>query len=69
MSNYKYKFKVIRYYFNDNIPSLLIATGLTFEQAQEHCKNPETSSTTCKLPENIKHTQKFGPWFDGYSEK
>jgi len=36
--------------------------GLTLEEAQEHCRNPETSGSTCS------DLSKRGQWFDGYEE-
>jgi len=42
--------------------------GLTLEQAQAHCRDPETSSSTCKEPHNVRRTQERGPWFDGYTD-
>jgi len=43
-------YKVIRFRFNGN--NKVIRTGLTLEQAQAHCENPETSGNG---------------WFDGYN--
>jgi hypothetical protein len=43
-----------------------IATGLTLEQAQAHCSNPETSSRTCTNRTGRARTRRLGPWFDGY---
>jgi len=45
-----------------------IATGLTLEQAQAHCSNPETSSSTCRKAANKRRTAQRGPWFDSYTE-
>ena len=42
------KYKIVRMFFNDDIPTKIIKTGLTLEEAQNHCKDDETSSTTCK---------------------
>jgi len=41
-------------------------TGLTLEEAQEHCKDSETCSKTCS-----DETSKANPgqWFDGYREE
>jgi len=41
-----------------------ISTGLTLEQAQEHCRDSETSSSTCS---NNK-VRGGWDWFDGYQE-
>jgi hypothetical protein len=46
-----------------------IETGLTLEQAQEHCQNPETSSSTCTLALGKRRTRLHGPWFDSYTEE
>ena len=60
-------YKIVRIYFDDK-PSRTIKRNLTLEEAQAHCADPETSSSTCKKPHNIRRTKKHGPWFDGYSE-
>lgn len=62
-------YKVIRFYQHHPARALRLRSGLTLEQAQAHCHNPETSSRTCKLPENVRRTELMGPWFDGYTEE
>lgn len=62
-------YKIVRMYFNDASAKRAIATGLTLDEAQEHCKDPETSSRTCRLAKNIRRTRERGPWFDGYEEQ
>jgi len=62
-------YKIIRGYFNDEYPRETIATGLTLEEAQEHCRDPETSSSTCSSEEGLRRTRERGPWFDGYDEE
>ena len=59
-------YKIIRFFFNGG--KRVIKRGLTLEQAQAHCTDPETSSSTCKLPSNVRRTKQRGPWFDGYDE-
>ena len=61
------KYKVVRYYYNSG-RKVTIYTGLTEEQAQEHCRDPETSSSTCTSWKGRNRTEKCGPWFDGYTE-
>jgi hypothetical protein len=60
-------YKIVRHYqFGD---SRLIKTGLTLEEAQAHCKDPETSSATCKEERNTRISTVKGPWFDGYEKE
>ena len=40
--------------------------GLLFGEAEDHCRNPETSSSTCTSTNNHRHTQQYGAWFDGF---
>lgn len=44
----------------------IIQRGLTLEEAQAHCKNPETSSSTATSAKERAITRRNGPWFDGY---
>jgi len=59
-------YKIIRHYFRGG--KRTINTGLTLEQAQAHCRNPETSSSTCTSSAGRARTRKVGQWFDGYEE-
>ena len=61
-------YKVIRF-FRDSDKRMVIKTGLTLEEAREHCSDPETSSSTASGIVEIALTKNFGPWFDGYSEE
>ena len=61
------KYKIVRMYFNGG--SRTIETGLTLEQAQEHCRDPETSSKTATSYAARKRTERKGPWFDGYEKQ
>jgi len=56
-------YKIVRHYA-DHRARRTIETGLTLEDAQEHCNDPETSSRTC-TDENAEG----GDWFDGYTEE
>lgn len=58
-------YKIIRFYSAED--SKVIKTGLTLDQAREHCSDPETSSQTCTAPELLDHTAIYGAWFDGYN--
>lgn len=62
-------YKIIRNYFDDNVPRKVMAEGLTLEEAKEWCRDPESSSKTCQFGENAEHTDKYGEWFDGFDEE
>ena len=57
-------YKVVRHYLNGGRRT--IKKHLTEAEAQAHCKNPETSSSTAKGAAARKITARMGPWFDGY---
>lgn len=61
------KFKIIRFYFEGS-KKRVIERGLTLEQVQKHCADPETSSSTCKGKLGKARTKRVGTWFDGYAE-
>lgn len=61
-------YSIIRFYRNDDHQSQTIYSGLTLEQAQAHCNDPETSSKTATNAPAAVRTAKHGPWFDGYTE-
>lgn len=60
-------YTVIRF-FRDSGQGRVIATGLTLEQAQAHCNDPETSSVTAIGAEGRRRTRRSGPWFDGWTK-
>lgn len=65
-------YRIVRYYFNalgNGRHRRVIATGLTLEQAQEHCNDPQTSSRTCTNKVGRARTRKIGQWFDAYEEE
>jgi hypothetical protein len=61
-------YKIVRMYFKGH-PKRTIKSGLTLEEAQAHCGDPETSSSTCTSAAGKARTRKMGPWFDGYEEE
>ena len=61
-------YKVVRYYERGGGIRRTIQTGLTLEQAQAHCSDPETSARTCTQAINKRRTRQRGFWFDGYTE-
>ncbi len=62
-------YKIVRKYADSSIPEEEIATGLTLEAAREHCRDPETSSSTCKNLILKRLAYENGPWFDAYEEE
>lgn len=63
------RYKIVRHYFRDTRKSRTIRTGLTLEDAQAWCCDPETSSRTCTKAAGLRRTKNCGPWFDGYEEE
>ena len=62
--------KIVRMYFKDGaIHRRTVKTGLTVEEAQTHCRDPETSSSTCTSYVGRQRTKKVGEWFDAYEEQ
>lgn len=61
-------YKIVRQFYNGS-RKRTVKTGLTLEEAQAHCSDPETSSKTATSSKARAYTQKRGPWFDGYTEE
>lgn len=62
-------YKIIRFYERREVPNRVVRRGLTLEEAQAHCNDPETSSRTCTKYHQKRRTRDFGHWFDGYTEE
>lgn len=58
-------YKIVRHFFQGNKST--VAKGLTLEQAQAHCQDLETSSSTCTGSVGTTRTRLHGPWFDSYT--
>ena len=65
------KYRIVRFRFKAKPFSKprTIKRGLTLEQAQAWCQNPETSSSTCTGRVAMARTARGGAWFDGYEEE
>lgn len=63
-------YKIVRMYAEERSRhhNRTIKSGLTLEEAQEHCRDPETSSSTCTSARKRRITAMRGAWFDGYTE-
>jgi len=59
-------YKIVRMFLNGS--PRVVKRGLSLEEAQAHCQDPETSSRTCKKRSAVELTKAMGPWFDGYEE-
>lgn len=59
---------IIMRIYKDSDKREVIKTGLTLEEAQAHCRDRETSSSTCTNQAGIDRAKEFGPWFDCYQE-
>mgnify|MGYP006147789985 CR=1 FL=1 len=60
-------YNIVRMYANVNQKARIIHRGLTLEQAQAHCKDPNTSSRTAVKASAKAITKSVGEWFDGYT--
>jgi hypothetical protein len=54
--------------FLREIPMRRVRSGLTLEEAQAHCRSPESSWKTCTKPAGKRRTRTHGPWFDCYDK-
>ncbi len=61
-------YRVIRFYRDAYPRRRIIERGLTLEEAQAHCQDPETSSSTTTGKVGRARTRRLGAWFDGYEE-
>jgi len=57
-------YKITRVYFRGG--KRTIKRGLTLWEAQDHCRDPETSSSTAKGAKARRITRTHGRWFDAY---
>lgn len=62
-------YKIVRFYRDGSKRPVTIETGLSLEEAQAHCNDPETSSKTATSKAGKQRTRLHGPWFDGYQKE
>lgn len=62
-------YNIVRFYENAGIRRRVIRERVTLEEAQRHCGDPETSSSTCTSKAGKARTRRVGRWFDGYSQR
>jgi len=61
-------YNIVRFYQN-SYRRRIIRERVTLEQAQRHCNDPETSSSTCTSKAGKARTRRVGRWFDGYEQR
>lgn len=59
-------YEVVRFFANYPGEEVVLATGLTLQEAQDRCSDPEGSSATATSPAGVKRTLECGPWFEGF---
>lgn len=60
-------YKIVRsFHPSEDKPDKIIKTGLTLEEAQEHCQDDNTSSSTA---DDETRAANPGEWFDGYAHE
>jgi hypothetical protein len=62
-------YKIVRMYRDASPSHRTIKRGLTLDEAQAHCNDPETSSSTATNSAAKARTRRLGPWFDGYESE
>jgi hypothetical protein len=62
-------YNIVRFYRDAAIRRRVIEERVTLEEAQAHCSDPETSSSTCTNKTGKARTRRVGPWFDGYEQR
>lgn len=61
-------YNIVRMYFDEGIPRRTIHRSVTLAEAQAHCNDPESSSSTVTGAVGRRRTRDLGPWFDGYEK-
>lgn len=62
-------YKIVRFYEAKDRPERTIQRGLTLEEVQRHCDDPESSSATATGKAARARTRRVGPWFDGWRKE
>jgi len=60
-------YKIVRMYLHH--ATRTIERGLTLEEAQAHCQDPDSSSTSNSARAKAITRRANGAWFDGYKEE
>jgi hypothetical protein len=62
-------YNIVRFYFSGSCRRRIIQRHVSLEEAQQHCSNPETSSSTAQGYAARLPARRLGPWFDGYEKE
>ncbi len=62
-------YRIVRMFARKPASRRGLPTGLTLAQAQEHCQDLNTSSSTARKSSALARTRRYGPWFDGYEKE
>lgn len=63
-------FNIVRFYRDHpTIRRRIIQERVTLAEAQAHCQDPETSSSTATSKTARARTRRVGAWFDGYEHR
>ena len=61
-------YNIVRFYADAGIRRRTIKRGVTRAEAQFHCSDPETSSSTATNRVASARTRRVGRWFDGFEQ-
>lgn len=62
-------YNIVRFYRDAGIRRRIIKERVFLWEAQKHCNDPETSSSTCTGKTAKARTRRVGAWFDGYEQR
>jgi len=62
-------YRIVRMFLKESKRSRKVDTGLTLSEAQAHCKDIQSSSSTCTNGVGNRRTKAHGAWFDGYEKE
>ena len=61
------RYNIVRYFYK-SARRRVVARRLTLNEAQAHCRDPDSSSRTTTSYVGLARTRKRGPWFDGFTQ-
>lgn len=60
-------YRIVRFYANQNIDSIILETGMPLDEVQEYCRSDESSSKNCSAKKFLELGEET--WFEGYDEE